>query len=29
MNTHTHTIAVYKRDADHIFYGYRNKKLTT
>jgi hypothetical protein len=28
MNTHTYTIAVYKRDADYIFYDYRNRKLT-
>jgi hypothetical protein len=26
---HTYTIAVYKKDADHIFYDHRNKKLTT
>jgi hypothetical protein len=25
MNTHTYTIAVYKRDADHIFYDRRKK----
>jgi hypothetical protein len=29
MNTHMYTIAVYKRDADHVFYDHRNKKLTT
>jgi hypothetical protein len=27
MNTHTYTIAVYKRDANHIFYDHRNKNL--
>jgi hypothetical protein len=26
INTHTYTIAVYKRDADHIFYDHRNKR---
>jgi hypothetical protein len=26
MNTHMYTIAVYKRDADHVFYDHRNKK---
>jgi hypothetical protein len=29
MNRHIYTIAVYKRDADYIFYDHRNKKLTT
>jgi hypothetical protein len=29
MNTHTYTIAVYKRDTDYVFYNHRNKKLTT
>jgi hypothetical protein len=29
MNTHTYTIAVYKRDANHVFYVHRNKKLIT
>jgi hypothetical protein len=29
MNIHTYTIAVYKRDADHVFYDHQNKKLTT
>jgi hypothetical protein len=29
MNTHTCIIAVYKRDADHVFYDHRNKKLAT
>jgi hypothetical protein len=24
-----YTIAVYKRDADYIFYDHQNKKLTT
>jgi hypothetical protein len=26
MNTHTYTIAVHKRDADHVFYDHRNIK---
>jgi hypothetical protein len=26
MNTHTYTIAVYKRDTDYIFYNHQNKK---
>jgi hypothetical protein len=29
MNTNTYTIAVYKRDIDHVFYNHRNQKLTT
>jgi hypothetical protein len=29
MNTRTYIIAVYKRDADYIFYDHRNKKLRT
>jgi hypothetical protein len=29
MNTCTYIIAVYKRDADHIFYDHRNKKFIT
>jgi hypothetical protein len=27
MNTHTYTIAVYKIDADHVFYDHQNKNL--
>jgi hypothetical protein len=27
MNTHMYTIAVYKRDADYVFYDHRNKNL--
>jgi hypothetical protein len=29
MNAHMYTIGAYKRDADHVFYVHRNKKLIT